>query len=533
MKTSSIALLVLFHTILSLASSFATPGSIHENFLLCLSLHSDPSIPIYSPNSSSYSSILQFSVRNLRFSTPTTPKPELIITALHESHVQAAVICSRKYGLQLRIRSGGHDYEGLSYASDVPFVIVDLLNLQSISVDAKKGTAWVQAGATIGQLYHNIAVKSRTYGFPAGICPTVGVGGHFSGGGYGALLRKYGLAADNIVDARLVNVDGKILDRKSMGEDLFWAIRGGGGASFGVVLSYKINLVRVPPIVTVFTFNKNLEEGATALVERWQYVADKLPQDLFIRIVISVANSTQRPEERTVQASFQALFLGGVDKLIPIMEQRFPELGLTRKNCTEMSWIQSVLYFAGFPINGSSEVLVDRTPLNPLDYFKAKSDYVTEPISETGLEGIWKMLLEENRPEVIFSPYGGRMNEISESAIPFPHRVGNIYKIQHLVFWQEKGLKASKEHIAWIRRLYRYLIPYVSKFPRSAYLNYRDLDLGQSKNGTASYSEAKEWGIKYFKNNFDRLVKVKSKVDPDNFFRNEQSIPTIPWGKKK
>ncbi|KAF5183630.1 Berberine bridge enzyme-like, partial [Thalictrum thalictroides] len=140
------------------------------------------------------------------------------------------VICSRKHGLHLIIRSGGHDYEGLSYVSDVPFVIVDLLNLQSISVDPKKGTAWVQAGATIGQLYHNIAVKSRTYGFPAGICPTVGIGGHFGGGGYGALLRKYGLAADNIVDARLVNVDGKILDRKSMGEDLFWAIRGGGGA---------------------------------------------------------------------------------------------------------------------------------------------------------------------------------------------------------------------------------------------------------------------------------------------------------------
>ncbi|KAF5196959.1 Berberine bridge enzyme-like, partial [Thalictrum thalictroides] len=391
------------------------------------------------------------------------------------------------------------------------------------------------AGATIGQLYHNIAVKSRTYGFPAGICPTVGVGGHLSGGGYGTLLRKYGLAADHIVDARLVNVDGKILDRKSMGEDLFWAIRGGGGASFGVVLSYKINLVHVPPVVTVFTFNKNLEEGATALVERWQYVADKLPQDLVIRIVISVVNSTQR-EERTVQTSFQALFLGRVDKLIPIMEQRFPELGLRHNNCTEMSWIQSVLYFAGFPINGSSDVLVDRTPANYLVTvsFKGKSDYVTEPIPQTGFEGIWKMLLEENRPVVFFTPYGGRMSEISESAIPFPHRVGNIYEILYLVNWEEKGFKASKEHIGWIRRLYRYVTPYVSKFPRSAYLNYRDLDLGQSKNGTASYSEAKEWGIKYFKNNFDRLVKVKSKVDPDNFFRNEQSIPTIPsWAGKK
>ncbi len=64
-------------------------------------------------------------------------------------------------------------------------------------------------------------------------------------------MRKYGLSEDNIIDAKLVNVSGKILDRKSMGEDLFWAIRGGGGSSFGVILSWKIKLVRVPAIVTM------------------------------------------------------------------------------------------------------------------------------------------------------------------------------------------------------------------------------------------------------------------------------------------
>ncbi|KAF9587567.1 hypothetical protein IFM89_004025 [Coptis chinensis] len=525
MGNSSFALVALFYTLLSLVS-LATSSSLYDNFLQCTSLQSNSSIPIYTPNTASYSSVLQFSIRNLRFTSPNTPKPELIVTPLHESHVQAAVICSRKYGMHIRVRSGGHDYEGLSYATGVPFVIVDLINLQSISVDAKDGTAWVSSGATIGQLYYRIAEQSRTYGFPAGICPTVGVGGQFSGGGYGALLRKYGLAADNVVDARLVNVDGKILTKESMGEDLFWAIRGGGGGSFGVILSWKIRLVPVPPTVTVFTHNKNLEQGATALVHRWQYVADKLPRDLFIQIVINVANSS-RVGERTVQASFRSLFLGGVKQLIPLMEQHFPELGLKRDDYIEMSWIQSVLYFAGFPIEGPSDVLLDRNPLTR-DYFKAKSDYVTEPISEKGLKGIWKLLLEENRPVVIFSPYGGRMSEISESAIPFPHRKGNIYKIQHLVYWAEEGTKAAKERIGWIRRLYRYLIPYVSKSPRAAYLNYRDLDLGQSKNGTASYSKAKVWGRKYFKNNFDRLVLAKSKVDPDNFFRNEQSIPSVP-----
>ncbi|KAK9091516.1 hypothetical protein Sjap_024693 [Stephania japonica] len=181
---------------------------------------------------SSTSPIIQYCLHfyMLVFLSSTTPKPQLIVTPLHDSHVQASVICCRKYGLQLKVQSGGHDYMGLSYTSDVPFIIVDMANIRLVDVDVEDGSAWVQVGAR-----YNIAEKSRTYGFPAGTCPTVGVGGHLSGGGYGALVRKFGLAADNIIDARLVNAKGEILDRKSMGEDLFWAIRGGGGGSFGII----------------------------------------------------------------------------------------------------------------------------------------------------------------------------------------------------------------------------------------------------------------------------------------------------------
>jgi FAD/FMN-containing dehydrogenase len=91
--------------------------------------------------------------------------------------------CSQNHGLQIRIRSGGHDYEGLSYVSEVPFVVIDLIDFRAIEINVESRTAWVQTGATIGELYYAISRKSRNLGFPAGICPTVGVGGHFSGGG--------------------------------------------------------------------------------------------------------------------------------------------------------------------------------------------------------------------------------------------------------------------------------------------------------------------------------------------------------------
>ncbi|OVA12247.1 FAD linked oxidase [Macleaya cordata] len=520
---SSILFSLILFSFFGFTISLGFSSSIHGDFLQCLSQPSQSAIPFYTPNSSNYSSILESRINNLRFQLSTTPKPTLIITPLQESHVQAAIICSRKHDIQIKVRSGGHDSEGLSYVSDVPFVIVDLSNLRSISIDVENSIAWVQSGATIGELYYRIAEKSPTLGFPAGVCPTVGVGGLFAGGGYGTLLRKYGLVADNVIDARIVDANGRILDKESMGKDMFWAIRGGGG-SFGVVLSWKIRLVYVPPTVTVFTITKTLEQGATALVYRWQDVAHKLPQELFVRAVLTVVNANQKGE-KTIQASFPSLYLGGVEELLLVMKQRFPELGLERKDCLEMSWIQSVLYFAELPVEKSPEVLLNRTQSKW--YAKLKSDYVKEPISQIGLEGICKRLLEEKKPKLTFSPYGGRMSEISESEIPFPHRDGNIFNIQYLTIWKEEGIEASKKHISWIRNLHKYMTPYVSKSPRAAYLNYRDIDLGRSKNGTATYLQGKAWGSKYFKSNYERLVQVKSKVDPENFFRNEQSIPTI------
>ncbi|KAG4949008.1 hypothetical protein JHK82_042202 [Glycine max] len=111
-----------------------------------------------------------------------------------------------------------------------------------------------------------VTPQSKVLGFPAGVCPTVDVGGHISGGGYDNMLRKHGLSVDNVIDAQIVDVKGNLLNRKTMGEDLFWAIRGGGGASFGVILSFTFKLVPVPKTVTVFRVEKTLEENATDFV---------------------------------------------------------------------------------------------------------------------------------------------------------------------------------------------------------------------------------------------------------------------------
>ncbi|XP_021291267.1 berberine bridge enzyme-like 18 [Herrania umbratica] len=521
---------ILFLVLLSL--SWAILAQSHHKFLHCLSsFHSEDSSSIskviYTPYNSSYSFILESSIRNLRFSEPDTPKPLVIVTPLHTSHIQITIYCSRKHELQIRIRSGGHDYEGLSYTSEVSFVIIDLVNFRAIDVDVENKAAWVQSGATLGELYYGIAERSRTLTFPAGVCHTVGVGGYFSGGGYGLLFRKYGLAVDNIIDAQFIDTNGRILNRKSMGEDLFWAIRGGGGGSFGIVLAWKVKLVHVPTTVTVFTVSKTLEQNATKLVHLWQYVAPKLPHDTFSAISFRKVNSSQ-DRQRTILASFQSLYLGGVDELIPLMQERFPELGLRKEDCTEMSWIESILYFGQIQ-NGTMDILLDRSYKTTFasPSFKRKSDYVKEPIPETAFTGIWSKLYDVDAKfvRISFVAYGGKMDEIPETATPFPHRAGNLYKIIYNVGWEEEDNIKSQKYLSWIRNFYSYMSSFVSKHPREAYVNYRDLDIGRNNKGKTSFVQASIWGHKYFKKNFDRLVHVKIMIDPTNFFKHEQSIP--------
>ncbi|KAK9105968.1 hypothetical protein Scep_022812 [Stephania cephalantha] len=506
MKSSNYAIFPLIFVLL-LTKPWKATTSNHNDFLKCLATNSNESIPkVYIPSSTSYLPILRSSIYNLRFASPKTPKPQFIITPDRESQVPTVIICSKEHGFKVTVRSGGHDFEGLSYISNVPFVLIELANLRKINVDIEDNTAWVQAGATLGELYYRIAEKSPVHGFPAGACPTVAVGGHISGGGIGAMVRKYGVAADYVLDARLVNANGEVLNRETMGRDLFWAIRG----------------------------EETLEQGATELVHKWQSVASrKVPRELVIDLHIGVVDKNHSAAKggllgRTIQATFQFFFLGPAEKLVQVMQNEFPELGVKKQDCMEDSWVKSVINFLGFPVGTPVDILLNRTSF-PKATFKSKSDFVNKPIPKIGLEGIWNMLLKEERPELIIATWGGKVKHISEQKIAFPHRGRNMYLIDYVSNWDEKNeVTTSERHISWIRELYDYMTPYVSKSPRTAFLNYRDLDLGKiTINNTVTYSDARIWGLMYFKNNFKRLVKVKSAIDPHNFFSSEQSIPPI------
>jgi hypothetical protein len=450
-------------------------------------------------------------------------RPLVIVTPTNASHVQATVVCGHRHDVRVRVRSGGHDFEGLSYRSVRPevFAVVDLNKMRSVRIDQKAATAWVDSGATLGELYYAVSKASKQLAFPAGLCPTVGVGGHFSGGGFGMLMRKYGLASDNVLDATLVDAKGRLLDKKAMGRDVFWAIRGGGGESFGIVLSWKVKLVPVPPKVTVFSVTKSVDEGAVDILTKWQEVAPALPEDLLIRVQVGVQKQV---------AEFQSMYLGTCDTLLPLMGSRFPELGLNRTDCKEMTWIQSVPYIY-LGSTATVEDILNRTWTFSLDYSnKGTSDYVREAITKDVWVKIFGWLGKQDAGIMVMDPYGGKISGSPESATPFPHRAGVLYNIQYLNFWPAATNGAS--HVKWIKDFHAFMGPYVSKNPREAYVNYRDLDLGENVvlGNITSYKAAKVWGEKYYKGNFKRLAITKGKVDPDDYFRNEQSIPPVVAG---
>eukprot|EP00261_Vitis_vinifera_P030478 XP_010665488.1 PREDICTED: reticuline oxidase isoform X1 [Vitis vinifera] len=511
---------------------FCDPTDIISSCLIRHNVYNFTLLPHNGSQSPDYYRLLNFSLQNLRYAVPTAPKPVAIAIPQSLKQLVNSMRCCREGWYEFRVRCGGHSYEGISSVvpDGNPFVIIDMMSLNQVSVDVESETAWVEGGATLGETYYAVAEASNVHGFSAGSCPTVGVGGHIAGGGFGLLSRKYGLAADNVVDALLIDADGRVLDRKAMGEDVFWAIRGGGGGDWGIVYAWKIKLLKVPETVTSCIMSRTRTKLHVAeLVHKWQFIAPRLEPSFYLSVFVG-AGLQGVDEETGVSASFKGFYLGSRNEAMSILNRVFPELGVEKEDCREMSWIESILYFSGLP-NGSSISELRNRYLEDKLYFKAKSDYVRTPISMEGLVTALDILEMEPKGSVVLDPYGGEMEKISSDALPFPHRKGNLFSIQYMVAWEEDSTAMSNKYIDWIRGFYKWMMPYVSQGPRAAYVNYMDLDLGQMNSSISSndpVEAARDWGEKYFLNNYDRLVKVKTCIDPDNVFNNQQGIPPMP-----
>ncbi|XXG57376.1 hypothetical protein AAC387_Pa03g4545 [Persea americana] len=478
-------------------------------------------------SSPTYAHFLDLSLYNLIYSGPHVLKPFAIILPEDRQQLVVSVQCCRKWSWVIRLRSGGHSFESMSSVADDPFVIIDLINLNRVTVDLDSETAWVEGGATMGELYYAIGTSSKAHAASAGIAPTVGIGGHFSGGGNGFLARKYGLAADNVVDAILIDADGRVHDRESMGEDVFWAIRGGGGGGWGAVYAWKIRLLPVPETVSVFyIFRHGSISSSVQLVNKWQMVAPVLEDDFYLAVLAHAGTNANE-----ISLLFMGLYLGPKASAFDSITRAFPQLGVLENDFKEMSWVESTLYLWTSKKEPTLDYLKNRS--YPKVFCKSKFDFVMDPVPESRLEGALEMLAKQPKGMMTLIPYGGMLARIGSEEIAFPHREGNLYGIFYFSAWEEEEDRRRDAYLGWIRGVYEYMTPFVSKNPRRVYVNVVDLDLGvmdwknRSMYGEYAVEVARPWEEKYFHGNYDRLVRAKTLIDPDNVFRHPQSIPPL------
>lgn len=216
--------------------------------------------------------------------------PEVIVYCSQISDIQNAVHYARRHEMGIRIRSGGHHYQGYSTGNGV--LVIDVSPMKDIRLSGFGQCVVMESGVQNREVYNFLGEKG--YPFPGGTCPTVGAAGYTLGGGWGYSSRFLGLGCDSLRAVEIVNYEGKVLTAdETCNPDLFWALRGAGGGNFGVVTSLRFQL---PPRITAVTLvgleytKPGLEEmaGFLGVWQKWLVGLD--PR---ITMNISMYNSPQ------------------------------------------------------------------------------------------------------------------------------------------------------------------------------------------------------------------------------------------------
>jgi FAD/FMN-containing dehydrogenase len=414
--------------------------------------------------------------------------PQVRVVASSPQAVGSTIRWAAGNGVSFAIRSGGHSYEGFSQNADL---VIDVRGMAAVQLAADKKSVSIGSGASLGSVYKALEPSDRA--IPAGTCFPVGVAGHSLGGGFGLLGRPFGLACDSVLSMEVVDASGQILNVSDKeNPDLFWALRGGGNGSFGVVTKFNFR-TSVVNLVAKFaiTWKKPVAQAAK-IVLAWQEWLDNLPP-----AVTCTLHLTKEPGG-LIQVHIAGLSVDSQTRLTAELKRLQKLAGSADMLST------STLTFAR-----AATIFNGGGPPYESVLMKGKSDYVTAAMSEQGvltlLNGLQKA---PGEIAILLDSYGGAINKVATDATAFVHRGTTKYLIQYFMQWESPA--ATNANIAMMQALYAAMRAYVSG---QSYVNYCDLDLGEG------YAKA------YWGDNLPRLAKIKSAFDPKNIFRHPQSVP--------
>ncbi len=415
--------------------------------------------------------------------------PAVIVRPVNAGDVIAAVNFAREGGLGLAIRGGGHSVPG--FGTTDKGVVIDLSRMRGVRVNPERQTARAEGGATWGD--YNAATNAFGLASTGGIVSTTGVGGLTLGGGIGYLARNYGLSCDNLVAADVVTAEGKFLiASEKENEDLFWAIRGGGG-NFGVVTSFEF---RLHPVANIY--------GGPIFYEL-KYAKDILE---WYRDYIETA-----PREMGCFPAFQI-----APPLPFIPEKRHGDTFVIMVACWAGSPDQGERALK--PMHDVAPVFAEGVGAMPYPALNAAFDGLYPP----GLQLYWKanfvkQLTDEaidahvehgSRVPAMTStvhiyPINGACHEVAPDATPFTYRDANFATVI-AGMWPDPADNAN--NIRWVRDYYDATAPHSEA---GGYINF----MSEDDQGRIETN---------YKGNYKRLVDVKRKYDPSNLFHVNQNI---------
>ena len=424
---------------------------------------------------------------DISFSKRTQLTPRVRVVAASAAAVSTTILWAVNNGVGFAVRSGGHSYEGFSQSPDL---VIDVRGMKAIKLSGDRKSVTIGAGSSLGSVYD--ALASSHLAIPAGSCFPVGVAGHSLGGGFGLLGRPFGLACDSILSMEAVDASGKILTASEQeNTDLFWALRGGGNGNFGVVTNFNFRTSSVNMVAKfAITWTKPVVQ-AVKIVQAWQQWLENVPSSITGTLHLTKAKGG------LIQVHMAGLSVRS-ESSVKVELKRLQSLaGAANVSTTTMTFHQAATIFNGREPNPDSVLM------------KAKSDYVTEPMTGQGILTLLNGLMKApGEIAVLCDTYGGAINRIAADATAFVHRANTRYVMQYYMQWDNAG--ATDANIAMMRTLYASMRPFVSG---GCYVNYCDLDLGDG------YAKA------YWGDNLPRLMKIKAEVDPKNIFKHAQSVP--------
>jgi FAD/FMN-containing dehydrogenase len=421
--------------------------------------------------------------------------PALVVRCEGTVDVINAVNFAREHNILLAVRGGGHSVAGNSSCDGG--MLIDLSRMKAVRVDPKSRTVRVQGGATLGDMDR----ETQIFGLaaPAGVVSTTGVGGLTLGGGTGWQTRKRGLTIDNLLSADVVTADGKLLiANNNENEDLFWALRGGGG-NFGVVTSFEYQAYPVGPTVFLCCPLFAFEESARVMRAFRDFIA-KAPQEFGAALLFwFVPANPYFPKEHQGKPVVIPLLVytgdpaEGERLARPIRELAAPLVDLTGP----LPWTALQSMFDPFVPKRAQQYYWKNL------YISRTDDEVINRLVEIAAT------IPSKLTYLVWQPLGGgAMNRVEPDGTAFGRRdIGYMFEFDSM--WADPG--EAEKNIAWTRSKWADL----QKLSNGGmYINFPGFGEEGDKLVRSAVGET----------NYKRLEQIKAKYDPTNIFRLNQNI---------